>query len=335
MPRAIDRLAAAVRFFTLADGRLAAFQGGEERRPRLRRRRPRRRTSGERPRRCRPRRSGYHRLDGRDPAGDRRRAAPGRRAPGASTACAQPLAIEVLAGGRRLIIGSGWSPAAHGPAGAAAGGRRLDRSRVGDARLRRSRCSGLRRQRAGPAPARRLRRRVEARRHEAPGAALAGAGARRLAAALRPPARAPALPRPRGRRAARRGPAGPARRDGAGRRPPLRRPSSSASTCTPQVSALIARDRKQRAAARPRARRPAGGCATTPPRSALEPSTHYQGGQARHGAADRAARPGAARRRRASVRWKLSAAHSRSEPPRVDAAEVRGLSPRPSRVTGD
>src|SRR5207248_2066856 len=28
--RAIDRLSGAVRFFTLADGRLAAFQGGEE-----------------------------------------------------------------------------------------------------------------------------------------------------------------------------------------------------------------------------------------------------------------------------------------------------------------
>jgi uncharacterized heparinase superfamily protein len=31
------------------------------------------------------------------------------------TACAQPLAIEVLAGGKRLVVGSGWSPEAQGP----------------------------------------------------------------------------------------------------------------------------------------------------------------------------------------------------------------------------
>ena len=105
--RAIDRLAAATRFFALADGRLAAFQGGE----------PGRRADvaaalaldvggGEVPRAAPY--GGYHRLEGGPlqlivDAG----------APAASdfagTACAQPGAITVTCEGRRLIAGSAWS----------------------------------------------------------------------------------------------------------------------------------------------------------------------------------------------------------------------------------
>jgi uncharacterized heparinase superfamily protein len=115
LTRAIDRLAAAVRRFTLGDGRLVALQGGEE--------------------------SDYERiaaaLDRLEPSGEAA-AAPsvpslphtgyefligghlqavvdtGAPAPGpwSTTACAQPLAIEVTAGGDRLIASSAWSPRA-------------------------------------------------------------------------------------------------------------------------------------------------------------------------------------------------------------------------------
>ena len=106
--RAIDRLAAATRFFTLVDGRLAAFQGGE---PGAARRR------GRGPRAGRRRR--------RDPRAPRRTAAitgwrarplqlivdAGAPAAGrfAGSACAQPGAITVACEGRRLIAGSAWS----------------------------------------------------------------------------------------------------------------------------------------------------------------------------------------------------------------------------------
>lgn len=112
---AIDRLTAALRFFTLPDGRLAAFQGGEEADP-VRIAAARAHDAGaakasplnEAPH------SGYQRLAGptltlmidtRPPARER----------WSVTACGQPAAIEVLAGRERLISNSGWSAAAAGP----------------------------------------------------------------------------------------------------------------------------------------------------------------------------------------------------------------------------
>jgi len=109
--RAIDRLAGAVRFFTLADGALPELQGGEAG------------TSayvaaaGAAEGAVAPppaSRNGYHRLDGRslqvfvD-------AAPPAAGAWSVSACAQPLAMEVLAEGRRLIAASAWSPEAAGP----------------------------------------------------------------------------------------------------------------------------------------------------------------------------------------------------------------------------
>ena len=119
--RAVDRLSAATRFFTLADGRLAAFQGGEPGE-----------TSriaaalaldaAEQP----PPKSvpygGYHRLEGR---GLQIIADAGEIASplGGGVACAQAGTLLVLCDGRRLITGSAWSasadadPALRGPFG--------------------------------------------------------------------------------------------------------------------------------------------------------------------------------------------------------------------------
>jgi uncharacterized heparinase superfamily protein len=115
--RAVDRLSAATRFFTLADSRLAAFQGGgpgaadriaaalaldaAEQPP------PKSVPYG-----------GYHRLEGRGlqivaDAGEI----------GGPAACVQAGALLVLCDGRRLITGSAWSagadadPALRGPLG--------------------------------------------------------------------------------------------------------------------------------------------------------------------------------------------------------------------------
>jgi uncharacterized heparinase superfamily protein len=113
--RAIDRLTQGVRFFTLGDGRLAAFQGGEASEPRrisaaLAHDDGEGRIYGYLPH------TGYHRLSGRAlvvmvdagrPAQD-----------GLSqAACAQPLALEITCGGDRLIANAGWSPDARGPTG--------------------------------------------------------------------------------------------------------------------------------------------------------------------------------------------------------------------------
>ena len=115
--RAVDRLSAGVRFFTLADGRLPAFQGGE---------------GGSRARieaalaldaaeHLPPKSApygGYHRLEGRGlqiiaDAGE----------VGGEAACLQPGVLAVVGDGRRLIAGSVWSakaaadPALRGPPG--------------------------------------------------------------------------------------------------------------------------------------------------------------------------------------------------------------------------
>jgi len=110
--RAIDRLTGAVRFFTLADGRLAAFQGGEAC---ARAYVAALRAQDDGDERAAPTaRNGYHRLESRSlqVCAD---AAPPAAGAWSVTACAQPLGIEVLVGKRRLIVGGGWSPDAHAP----------------------------------------------------------------------------------------------------------------------------------------------------------------------------------------------------------------------------
>ena len=112
MIRAMDRLATVVRFFTLADGRLAAFQGGEELTASYVAAARAQDTGGERA--VPPHRNGYHRLEARSlqVVAD---AAPPATGAWSVNACAQPLAIEVLADGRRLIVGGGWTPQSAGP----------------------------------------------------------------------------------------------------------------------------------------------------------------------------------------------------------------------------
>ncbi len=112
MMRAIDRLAGAVRFFTLADGALPELQGGEAgTRSYVAAVR-----AGEGGGAAKPpaARNGYHRLQGRSLQILADAAAPAQGA-WSVTACAQPLAMEVLADGRRLIAASAWSPEAAGP----------------------------------------------------------------------------------------------------------------------------------------------------------------------------------------------------------------------------
>lgn len=108
LSRAIDRLTQSVRFFTLGDGRLCAFQGG----------------SAVAPQRVGAATahddangaiyaslpySAYERMSGRaltvmvdagPPAGGE----------WSLTACAQPLALEITGGADRLVVNAGWSP---------------------------------------------------------------------------------------------------------------------------------------------------------------------------------------------------------------------------------
>jgi uncharacterized heparinase superfamily protein len=115
--RAIDRLAAGVRFFTLADERLACFQGGEESEPgRIASALAAARANDEGDAGPPPDQAphcGYQRLAGRriQVMADAGRPAP---APWSVCACAQPGAIEVLCGRDRLITNSGWSLRAPG-----------------------------------------------------------------------------------------------------------------------------------------------------------------------------------------------------------------------------
>jgi uncharacterized heparinase superfamily protein len=117
LSRAIDRLTAGLRFFTLADGRLACFQGGEacaaSRVAAARAHDAAPTATGAEPPRAAPY-AGYQRLDGpviqviADAGGP---------AVGAMSlaACGQPLAIEILCGRDRLITNCGWSPDGAGP----------------------------------------------------------------------------------------------------------------------------------------------------------------------------------------------------------------------------
>jgi uncharacterized heparinase superfamily protein len=111
--RAIDRLAQAVRFFTLPDGRLACFQGGEESeaaRIGAAVAAARARDEGEdaAPPAQAPH-GGYQRMAGKGISAmvDVGRPAP---SPWSICACAQPGALEVVCGSDRLITNSGWSP---------------------------------------------------------------------------------------------------------------------------------------------------------------------------------------------------------------------------------
>jgi uncharacterized heparinase superfamily protein len=110
--RAIDRLSSATRFFTLADGHLAAFHGGEALPPARIAAALAHDDAGPRPP-DEARHSGFHRMQGGTlqviadtgppPVGHLSRAA-----------CAQPAAIEIVCGKDRLITSCGWSPEAPG-----------------------------------------------------------------------------------------------------------------------------------------------------------------------------------------------------------------------------
>lgn len=109
LSRAIDRLTIAVRFYTLPDGALACFQGGEQSHPdyvSAARAYEDRDTNVRDPQQAL--RSGYERMTGRTLSVIMDVGAPARDEM-SQTATAQPLAIEVLAGKERLITNSGWS----------------------------------------------------------------------------------------------------------------------------------------------------------------------------------------------------------------------------------
>lgn len=109
LPRAIDRLSAATRFFTLPDGRLAAFQGGEAASARRVAAALAHEEGEDRVRRRAPH-GGFERLE--SPAltimVDAGASARGRWS---VTACAQPLALEICCGPDPIIVGCGWSAA--------------------------------------------------------------------------------------------------------------------------------------------------------------------------------------------------------------------------------
>jgi uncharacterized heparinase superfamily protein len=114
MGRAIDRLSAALRFFTLPDGRLPCFQGGEAGRAEDV---VAARAANDLPDTAPPTnlpQAGYQRLASRrlslvaDAAGP-------AHGDWSGAALAQPAAIEILCGPDRLITNCGWSSKAQGP----------------------------------------------------------------------------------------------------------------------------------------------------------------------------------------------------------------------------
>ncbi len=111
--RFIDRLSGAVRFFTLGDGRLGAFQGGESAGAECVAASVAHEDVGARVYGQAPH-SGYHRLAGRQIIAlvDAAPAADGAWSTGG---CAQPLALEVTCGSDRLLANIGWSPDAQAP----------------------------------------------------------------------------------------------------------------------------------------------------------------------------------------------------------------------------
>ena len=116
LSRAIDRLTAGLRFFTLGDGRLACFQGGEassSQRVAAARAHDEAVPNAGPPTREAPH-TGYQRMDGALIQVIADAAAP-VTGPLSRSACGQPLAIEIVCGRDRLITNSGWSPDATGP----------------------------------------------------------------------------------------------------------------------------------------------------------------------------------------------------------------------------
>lgn len=107
LPRAIDRLSAATRFFTLPDGRLADFQGGESSTARRVAAALAHEEGETRARRKAPH-GGYERLESPSLTimAD---AGPPARGRWSVTACAQPAALEICCGKDRIIVGCGWS----------------------------------------------------------------------------------------------------------------------------------------------------------------------------------------------------------------------------------
>jgi len=114
MARAIDRLSAAMRLLILPDGRLPAFQGGEEGNPEHAAAARAALDVADGPSPQSLPQTGYQRLAGKSLTliADAARPATGAWSEGAT---AQPLAIEVLAGADRLITNCGWSAASGAP----------------------------------------------------------------------------------------------------------------------------------------------------------------------------------------------------------------------------
>ena len=116
LSRAIDRLTAGLRLFTLADGRLAALQGGESSQPRrvAAARAHDEAPTGEDAAPREARHSGYQRMTGRalDVFVD---VGPPAAGAWSTAALGQPLAIEVVCGRDRLIAAPGWSELSTGP----------------------------------------------------------------------------------------------------------------------------------------------------------------------------------------------------------------------------
>jgi uncharacterized heparinase superfamily protein len=108
LTRAVDRLTQALRVLTLGDGRLACFQGGEACSPAvIAAARAHDDAEGAVPQSLPDGR--FHRLQGQLMQVLVDAGTPARGAY-AVTACAQPLAVEIVCGKDRLITNSGWSP---------------------------------------------------------------------------------------------------------------------------------------------------------------------------------------------------------------------------------
>lgn len=111
--RAIDRMFTALRFYTLADGRLPSMQGGEAARAAdITAALAADDGAGRTPQSLPD--TGYYRME-QGPLQVLADAGPPAAGPWSASALAQPLALEIVAGGRRLITNMGWSPRAAAP----------------------------------------------------------------------------------------------------------------------------------------------------------------------------------------------------------------------------
>lgn len=112
LSRAIDRLSSATRFFTLGDGHLAAFHGGETVGPARIAAALAHDDAGPRALNAAPH-SGYHKMIGGsiEVIAD---CGPPPAGPLSVNACAQPAALEIVCAKDRLITSCGWSPEAAG-----------------------------------------------------------------------------------------------------------------------------------------------------------------------------------------------------------------------------